>query len=133
MDILNGWERKELWHKRGDGFCVEVKHHTLPLHADHWSGPDRWCVYAYIYPTHPHFARFDGDTKWQEAAIMLPLHGGPSFLRWHMDTNGNATSVQVGADYNHDVDTEYTYYKTAEDAYSVFRDANELVAWLENK
>lgn len=131
MDELMGqWRQKELWHRRGEGFCVEVSRHTdAPL--DDSEGPNRWCVYAYIYPDHPHFEKFDGDKMWQYAATVLPLHGGPSMLRWHFDANGNPTSVQVGADYHHDGDGGYTFCDRAEDAYSVFQNTNELVEWLE--
>lgn len=62
---------------------------------------------------------------------MLPLHGGPSMLRWHRDANCNPTSVQVGADYHHDGDDGYTHCDDAGQAYSVFRDADELYAWFE--
>lgn len=129
-DMMDNWKRKELWHRRGEGFCVEVSRHTeAPLYDS--EGPNRWCVYAYIYPAHPHFEKFEGDKMWQDAATTLPLHGGPSILRWHRDANGNPTSVQVGADYHHDGDSGYTFCDEAEDAYSVFRDADDLVAWLE--
>jgi hypothetical protein len=133
---MDNWKRKELWHQRGEGFCVEVSHHTTPTYdserlTTHASeGENRWCVYAYIYPEHPHFAKFEGDKMWQDAALALPLHGGPSMLRWHRDANCNATSVQVGADYNHDGDGCYTHYDDAAEARSVFRDADELAAWL---
>ena len=130
-DMMDNWKQKELWTRRTNGFCVEVSHHTEPPCSYTNEGPNRWCVYAYIYPTHPHFAKFDGDKMWQEAATVLPLHRGPSMLRWHRDANCNPTSVQVGADYHHDGDDGYTHCDDAGQAYSVFRDADELYAWLE--
>lgn len=127
--MVDGWKRKEVWHKYGDGFCVEVSHHTsLPISKE--EGPHRWCVYAYIYPTHPHFEKFEGDKIYQDAATALPLHGGASLLHWHQDGKGKITSVQVGGDYNHDGDAKYTHCEDSADAYPVFRDAEELVTWL---
>lgn len=128
---MDDWKWKELWRKRGKGFCVEVSHHTItypPLYKH--GGRNRWCVYAYIYPAHSHFAAFDGDELWQQATKVLPLHGGASLLRRHQDKSGKLTSVQVGADYNHDGDEEYTHCDEAEAASKVFWDADELVTWL---
>lgn len=56
----------------------------------------------------------------------LPLHGGPSLLRWHYDDDRKPTSVQIGADYNHLHDTHFSSYATADDAYEVFADAERL-------
>lgn len=126
---MSTWKRRELWHRRGDGFRVEVSHHTVELDGN--KGPNRWCVYVYIYPAHPHYSEFCGENMWQGAATALPLHGGPTMLRWHRDANGNPTSVQVGADYDHCGDAEYTYYENAFDAAEVFDNADELVAWME--
>jgi len=95
----------------------------------------RWAVYAYLYPTHPHFAKFDGsDRMFQAAACAMPLHCGPSFLRHHFslkDGKPEVCSIQVGADYNHDGDWTYTRQATEEDALGVFNDAAELVQWLQ--
>lgn len=67
---------------------------------------------------------------YQDAATELPLHAGPSFLQCHTDGNGVTTSVQVGADYNHLHDDHFTHYATAEDAMSVFLDADDLAKFL---
>lgn len=96
-------------------------------------GIHRWCVYAYIYPTHPRFKRFD---DWrtgfrQDAATELPLHAGATLLRFHASNTGERDSVQVGADYNHLGDDHFTHYATANDAMSVFLDAADLAAFLE--
>lgn len=127
---MSEWKKKELWHRRGEGFCVEVSHHKSDVRIDDSEGPNRWCVYAYIYPKHPHFKNFEGDSMWQDAASTLPLHGGPSFLRDHFDAQGNITSIQVGSDYHHLHDESYTHMDTEEDARSVFCDADELVERL---
>jgi hypothetical protein len=125
------WEHKDEWHSHGKDFLIVVKHHTVVVHeSNYYEGPHRWCVYAYIYPKHPHFAKFDGPDMWQDAAAEMPLHGGPSLLRWHRGDDGKPTSVQVGADYNHLHDDYFTQYSTADDAREVFIDAERLHAWL---
>jgi hypothetical protein len=88
-----------------------------------------WCVYAYIYPNHPHFERIQGDDWRQESLSALPLHCGVSYFKRHWTDEGN-TSVQVGCDYNHVDDDRYTRMETKEDAASVFCDAEELFRWL---
>lgn len=128
---MNDWRHKDEWKKDGSGFLVVVSRHSVEV-ADAWQpdGPHRWCVYAYVYPSHPHFAAFSGPDMWQEAASCMPLHGGPSLLRWHYDDNGKPTSVQVGCDYNHLHDSRYTHLATRDAAGSVFNDADELHEWL---
>ena len=93
---MNNWNRKELWRKFGKNFMVEVSRHEEPATDSGCSdseGPHRWCVYAYIYPKHPHFATFDGtEAMWQDAAACLPLHGGPTFCRKHLNAKGEVTA-----------------------------------------
>jgi hypothetical protein len=123
------WDHKDEWRKHGLDFLVHVTRHNGT--ADEYGrGPNQWAVYAYVYPKHPHFAKFDGQHMWQEAATMMPFHGGPSYLRWHIDNDGKPTSVQVGADYDHLHDEHFTNYATKEDAWEVFQDAECLVEWL---
>lgn len=131
---LDGWTPKWLYLKRGNGFCVEVQHYQVTATGDSLfdSGPNRWCVYAYIYPGHPEFGGFEGDEMCQEAALALPLHGGPSFLRWHRCTDGQPMSVQVGADYNH-LGDDCGAWDTPERACLVFYDAQQLVDWLTDR
>ena len=134
---MSDWKRKDVWKRYGRDFMVEISRHEESA-DEHWEsfcdaqGPHRWCVYAYIYPKHPHFANFDGDQMWQEAASCLPFHGGPSFLRYHYQADGAATSVQVGADYNHLHDSYYTRCATEKEAYTVFADAEDLFQRLSN-
>jgi hypothetical protein len=123
-----GWKRKDVWKKCSRHFTVEVTRHTEDVRDG--DGPNRWCVYAYIYPTHPRFGHFSGDSMYQSAACALPLHGGPSLLTWHVSKDGKVGSVQVGADYHHIHDTDYTFYDNAEQAGSVFFDANALYEFL---
>jgi hypothetical protein len=128
---MNQWRHKDEWSQSGNGFLVQVTRHsidhTLPSFDD---GLQRWAVYAYIYPSHRLFGEFNGNDMWQPAALSLPLHSGPSLLRWHRDEDGNPTSVQVGADYNHLYDDKYTFYITVEAAASIFADAEELFRFL---
>lgn len=122
------WNHKDEWRKLGKDFMIVVSRYEEK--ADHGDGPHRWCVYAYIYPKHPHFAKFDGPNMWQEAASCLPMHSGPSLLKYHMN-DGVVTAVQVGSDYNHLHDGNFTHCQTMEDAYRVFEDAEELFQRLE--
>jgi hypothetical protein len=124
----NGWEHKEEWAKFGNGFSIVVRRHEASEGAG--LGKYRWCVYAYIYPKHRTFSAYKGNDMWQDAACALPLHGGPTFLRWHRNDSGEAVSVQVGADYNHLHDDPYTYYRTPDDACCVFQDAETLFKHL---
>lgn len=132
MNQMTKWAHKDEWHRRGKDFLVVVKHHTedIPTELALYEGQHRWTVYAYIYPKHSRFESFSGTDMYQPAASALPLHGGPSLLRWHRDDNGNPTSVQVGADYNHYGDDEFLHYATAEDAAEVFHDADRLFQHL---
>lgn len=120
------WDHKDVWRRRGKDFMVEISRHSSGLSREYDSeGPNRWCVYAYIYPQHPHFAKFDGPQMWQDAASMLILHGGPSLLEYPM-YEGRVTSVKVGCDYHHLHDVRFTHMATAEEARRVFDDADEL-------
>jgi len=127
--MTDAYEHKDVWTRRAVTFCVQVSRHTATPHAP-GEGPNRWCVYAYLYPTHPHFASFDGDKIFQPAATALPLHAYPSLLERHRDAKGDVASIQVGADYHHLHDERFTDYATREDAAEVFRDAEDLFAWL---
>lgn len=126
------WRHKDVWTLPGKDFIVQVHRHSVEQRPSYYgdTGPHRWCVYAFIYPKHPHFARFSGGAMWQDAATALPLHGGPSLLNWHFDNDKAACSVQVGADYNHLHDDCYTHMETREDAREVFSDAEGLHEWL---
>lgn len=128
------WSHEDIWKRCGDGFCVEISRHSEPLSdISPELGPHRWCVYAYIYPQHPHFARFDKtDSFFHETCAVLPLHGGASYLRTHYLGDGAKSCVQVGADYNHLHDEHFTHL-TPEQAGEVFKDAENLFRWLTEK
>lgn len=125
------WDHKDEWRIRGRDFMVVVSRHTVNP-VDYWEGPNRWAVYAYIYPKHPHFANFEGPQMFQDAAACMPLHAGPSYLRWHRDEDGNPCSVQVGADYHH-LHDDFTHIATKQDAYRIFNDAKDLFDWLQGR
>ena len=129
---MTDWRHKDEWKKDGNGFLIVISRHTVtpPKGWTTPEGPHRWCVYAYIYPGHPHFAKFSGPEMWQDAATCMPMHGGPSLLRWHYDDNGKPVSVQVGCDYNHLHDDDYTHLGSSGEAWSIFNDADELHQWL---
>lgn len=133
MEKELNWGHKDEWRLRGNDFMVVVSRHAVEMpDAYRIDGPHRWCVYAYIYPKHPHFAAFSGDDDMlQEAAQCLPLHGGPSLMRMHWDKAGKALSAQVGADYNHLHDDRFTHYETRVAARDVFDDAETLFERLQ--
>lgn len=129
---MGGWKHSEQWHKRGNNFLIEVKHWTEePYHRD--EGEHRWAVYAYIYPKHPYFNQFQGDGIWQDATTNMPLHGDCTFLHYYMQKDNEVTSIKVGADYHHMDDEPFTFHQTKEEAWKVFRDAEELFKWMEEK
>ena len=130
-DIRLLWDHKDEWRRRANDFTVTVTRHMVePSSFDPSKGQHRWAVYAYIYPRHRLFEGFSGDSLWQPAALNLPLHGGPSLLKWHVGDDGKPASVQVGADYGHLHDERFSHYATADDAVEVFRDAQNLFDWL---
>ena len=127
------WRRKDIWSREGKNFFIEVSRHEQKRRDDEYSheGPHRWCVYAYIYPKHPRFAKFEGSAMWQPAATALPMHGGPSLLTLHYADDGKVMSVEVGCDYHHLHDDGYTHLENAQQAFGVFSDADELFDYLQ--
>jgi hypothetical protein len=130
--LLNTMHKSETWRLHSTNCCVEVVHWLDDQQQYTETGPHRWAVYAYIYPQHPHFARFSGNSGLQPATQAMPLHGGATFLRYQCRTaTGEVSSVKVGADYNHLFDEAFTFYATPEQAVEVFDDAAKLLDWLE--
>jgi hypothetical protein len=130
---VNGksWKPTKSWFIRGKTFSVEVNLHTVePVIFDGFRddrGESRWCIYAYIFPTHPLFSKFESDQIYQDATEIMPFHCGCTYLKRSPDV------VKVGCDYNHLHDEFYTHIEGPEDSLSVFNDANELVDWLEER
>lgn len=127
MTTAAEWDHKDEWRKFGKDFMVTISRHNGT--TDHWDGPNRWAVYAFIYPKHPHFAAFDGPSMGQEAAAVLPGHSYCSLLEYP-ERAGVVTSVKAGFDYHHAHDERFTHYATPDEANEVFRDAEELHTWL---
>jgi hypothetical protein len=76
------WRHCDEWKRDGRGFRITVVRWTADIDPlDPGKGPHRWAVYAYIYPGHPLFRSSSGSRLFQDAAISLPLHGGPSPVR----------------------------------------------------
>ncbi len=133
LDAANGsrstgeWSHRDVWHRIGKNFRVEIVH-AIEKPLPRWArqeGPNRWFVYAYIYPSHPRFARIVGDDIWQDATNDLNMHGGCTFLQWHKDNANVVQSIKVGADYRHAWDEAYTHADSLESS-GVGRDAEEL-------
>jgi hypothetical protein len=131
---MKEFNHQDIWRLHGTDFLVTVVRTTVDVSPEYNFdnlGSNRWAVYAYIYPKHTCFAGFDDSGMFQDAARALHFHGGPSFLQFHFDKAGKKQSVQVGADYNHLYDEEYSYYATKDDAFRVFDDAVQLYAYLQ--
>lgn len=129
MVDMTQWRHKDEWKREGKHFCVTVSRHRVPWKVDVSEGENRWCVYVYIYPTHPSFAAFSTDVAdvrsyWDQPT--LPMHGGCTFFKVHRDDEGGVRSIQYGCDYSHYQDDHYHYMATPNDAWSVFADADEL-------
>ena len=130
---MKNWKHKEQWQKRDSNFLVEISRHEVEK-SDMFpnDGIYRWCIYAYIYPTHPLFKNIHNEDIHQESVSKMPLHSGASLVRNHHDSDGEVTSIQVGADYNHLHDEQFTLIYEVEDASSIFDDAERLFEWLKN-
>ena len=128
------WTTVQLWRKRDLNCLVEIQH-SLLAYVDQTRdrGPHRWYIYVYIYPKHPLFSLFVGDSLFQEAVVNMPLHGGCSYLRWHFDNNGEISSIQVGCDYDHCGDESRTYEDVVDHLKYYQHDAQTLLDWLANQ
>ena len=117
---MKGWKHKDEYKKEGDKCAVVVSRHTGYDDAEH-----RWCVYLYIYPGHPRFDQFnpDGD-MWSQPHY--DCHSYVSLFKVHRRDSGEVGSYQLGWDYNHDGDHRFSEYATADQAGSVFWDAERL-------
>lgn len=127
------FERKTLWHARGKNFLVEVMHREVE--DMDYRAPNRWNVYAYIYPGHP---RFDKITPPASSLYPPPgtdglhFHGGilgaVTLFRVHRGDDGSITSYQFGSDYNHLHDdwARETRCPNEGETNGIFRDAEKL-------
>lgn len=130
---IRDWSHKDEWKRSGRNYLVSVSRHSVERIEEaacfDSEGPHRWAVYAYVYPNHPLFPRFN-----PEAGIhgqpSLPGHWYASFFRAHHDKDG-ITAYQLGWDYNHDGDWMFTQMETSSDAFEVFADAERLFTELE--
>ena len=128
------WKHKDLWKLEGLNYVVEVSRHSVDLREESGcydaEGPHRWCVYAYIYPKHPLFSRFDQSKgMWEQPD--LGFHGGTSLFQPNYKDDGVICSFKVGGDYNHLHDWMFTQMATKDDARTVFQDAEEIAAHLQ--
>lgn len=131
---MSEWRHKDEWTRRGKNFLVKISRHAdaeMDIIDGEYKATGRienkWCLYAYFYPKHPHFSKFViGDDMRQDAANFFDWHCGCSYLQRHCDANGTTFSIQVGCDYNHLYDDRFLQMVTKEDAYEVFADAEAL-------
>ena len=133
MSAALKWDKKDVWRVAGREFSIEVSRHSVNprvydvLH-DYRDGGNRWAVYAYIYPKHELSPKFKASGSMFDQPE-LPLHCGVSFFKAHWDS-GEIKSYQIGADYNHLYDDDFTKYETKDDATRVFYDAEKLHEFL---
>lgn len=116
------------WSFRSEGSAL-IDKYDRPV-----TGANVWNVYAWIYPSHPLFAKYAAHTAGDKDSYALtkdmPLHGGQTFFQRHHAADGTVTAVQVGCDYMHYGDEHFNNYTTREEADEVFADATRLHAWL---
>jgi len=125
---VSEWEHKDVWIQRRLTFAVEVSRHSV-------GEENKWAVYVYIYPPHSLFATIDHKAgMFQSTCNALPLHGGCSFFRRHLNPEKptETTSYQIGADYDHYWDEgRFRDVATKDEAREVFDDAEELIRHME--
>ena len=117
----------------GGLFTVDVVHWVdkRPLKMSHKPLEHHWNVYVYIYPDHPLFERIESEDFC--AAEFLPLHGGVSYHKWLYDSTGAVIYKKIGSDYQHIYDERFAGYSTEDEAWEVFRDAEELIQFMESE
>lgn len=139
---MSDWTHRDEWKKSGVHCLVVVRRHTvinidngLPdiYHYLHKKGTNRWCVYVYCYPGHKFFASFSTPGLFRKEMESIPFHGECTFFEYHYDQGNIVTSVQIGADYDHGGDERFTHMSTKEEAEVVFRDADDLLRWMNEK
>jgi hypothetical protein len=127
------WKHRDEWKQAGDGFLIVVSRQTS-IGYNKENMVNEWCVYAYIYPSHPLFdaaCKCPTDKMWCEQPLSdLPFHVGISKKELHFNQNGEITAVQLGADYAHIDDQRFEFCGTKEEVWRVasvvFNDAFQL-------
>jgi hypothetical protein len=134
MDIHT---EKMLWYHKGDGYTVEVamwsnpkEREALPQNQIYTIPEYHWNVYVHIFPKHPIFGMVINE-KIFNYGINIPLHRGSSYHKWDYDSSGAVIAKHIGCDYQHLHDERFGTYKTKEQAWEVFRDADELIEFFE--
>jgi hypothetical protein len=134
MDIHT---EKTLWYHKGAGFTVEVAVWSNPTERERLPSelfdalPEyHWNVYVHIFPEHPLFNLVVKEDLY-DYGIDLPLHCGSSYHRWDYDASGAVIAKHIGSDYMHYCDARFGKYKTKEEAWKVFQDADELIEFFE--
>ena len=126
---MENYKKIDVWKREGKDFLIEVKHSTTTPYLD-FEGRNKWFIYAYLYPKHNKFGEFVSEEIYQDATEYMPLHGGCTYCKKHIDSFVNITSIQVGCDYQHYGDENYSFMSDEEEAQSVFYDANKLFEYL---
>lgn len=134
MDIHT---EKTLWYHRGAGFTVEVavwsnpkEREALPTELLDSIPEYHWNIYVHILPKHPLFDRVV-KAELFDYGIDIPLRWGSSYHKWDYDSSGAVIAKHIGCDYQHCGDGRFGNYKTREQAWEVFQDADELIEFFE--
>ena len=124
---MENYSHTDLYSRKRQTFTVEVSRHTVKEDSENRWGKNRWCVYIYIYKQHPLWEYLNNDKTENPIWIYnLPGHGDISYYKVWKDDTLDVTSYQLGWDYAHEWDMNYSHYDTAEEANSVFLDAQRL-------
>lgn len=134
---MENYSHKDVYTRRkGILFTIEICRLSVEdydPYKEFSRGENRWFVYAYLYPNHPlwEFLK-EKSTDNPSWLFNLNVHGNMSYYSVWKDVKCNVTSYELGWDYNHPGDDRFTYYKTPEEARSVFCDADRLYSILSN-
>lgn len=128
---------KTLWTHKGDNFTVEIcvwrnPEQVIPDEVSDIVPVYHWNVYAYIFPKHPMFDQITKDDLF-DYGVDIPLHWGASYHKWTYDKNNAVSCKQIGCDYQHLHDDRFGRYSTREEAWEVFRDAENLIEFMNDR
>lgn len=94
-------EKKNQWVCRGKlPFTVEIVcRKSGGLASISFPPESHWCMYAYIFCTHPLFDSFTSDCE--DGSGELPFHCGCTYSKWDYDSDGDPKTKKYGSDYCH--------------------------------
>lgn len=128
---------KTIWLHKGKDFTVEVvvwrnPEQVIPVNLSDIVPQYHWNVYAYIFPKHPMFEQIIKEDLF-DYGTDIPLHWGASYHQWKYDKNNSVLCKKIGCDYQHLHDDRFGRYATKEEAWEVFRDADSLIEFMNER